>query len=117
VVRCARALETTARGSERQVRFARRPERKSRQNAVLVAPVLVSALLLSAVATVWHDCRGHDHAECAICWLAKAPICTSEDTTPAPPETWLELIVQPTARPVSQPLLTFAARAPPAELL
>jgi len=100
------------------MRFARWPKHRSRQNVALIAPVLIGALLLSAVATAWHDCHGHDHADCPICWLAKAPICTFEDAPPpAPRETWLELIVRPAARPICQPLLTFAARAPPAELL
>ena len=98
--------------------FARWPKHDSHQSTVLVAPVLIAALLLSAVATAWHDCHGHDHADCPICWLAKAPICASEDAPPPPPsEICLELVVQPTARPICQPLRTFAARAPPTELL
>jgi hypothetical protein len=97
---------------------ARWPKRICQQYAAFVAPALSGALLLCAVAPALHDCHGHDHADCPICWLAKAPICTFEDAPPpAPLETWLELIVQPTARPTCQPLLTFAARAPPAELL
>jgi hypothetical protein len=119
-VECANAPAMPARESDRQMGFARWLGHRFRQNVALIAPAVIGALLLSAVATAWHDCHGHDHdhSDCPICWLAKAPICTSDDSPPpAPPETWLELIVQPTARPTCRPLLTFAARAPPADLL
>lgn len=98
--------------------FTRWRKHDFRQNAMLVAPVLIAALLLGTVALALHDCHEHGHAQCAVCWLAKGPLCTPEVAPPPPaPETWPELIVLPTARPTCRPLFTFAARAPPAELL
>ena len=98
--------------------FAWWPKHDFRQNVVLVAPALIGTLLLCTVATALHDGHDHGHAQCPICWLAKAPICAPEAAPPPPaPEMWPDLIVLPTARPTCQPFFTFAARAPPAELL
>jgi hypothetical protein len=64
-----------------------------------------------------HD-HDHDHSDCPVCWLAKAPVCTPEGP---PPAVTLESRPQPVAPsatlPTYQPLLTFAARAPPSGLL
>ncbi len=98
--------------------FTRRCKRGPRRDVALVAPALVGALLLCATASALHDCHDDDHAPCPICWHAQAPICAPEvPPRLLVPEMWPQLIVLPTARPTCQPLFTFAARAPPIELL
>lgn len=97
---------------------AQRPRRGSYQPAALVALALIGALLLSVTAPALHDCHDHGQAPCPICWHAKAPIYAPEvPPLPLVPEMWPQLTVLPTARPTCQPLFTFAARAPPIELL
>jgi hypothetical protein len=97
---------------------AQRPSHGSYQPAALVALALIGALLLSVGAPALHDCHDHGHASCAICWHVKAPVYAPE-VPPLPPlsEMWPQLVVLATARPTCQPLFTFAARAPPIELL
>jgi hypothetical protein len=114
-VECA---EVPARQSEAQIPLALLFRHSLRQHVVLVALVLIGALLLCTLASALHHCHSHDHANCTICSLAKAPLCTPEASPPeVSPVTWPELIVLPTARPTRQSLFMFAARAPPAQIM
>jgi hypothetical protein len=98
--------------------FARVLGRSSPSAVLLLATTLSAAVLLGAVATGLHDHRDHDHSDCPICFLAKAPICTPEVAPPPViPASWPRPVPRSTARATCQPRLAFAARAPPAELL
>lgn len=96
---------------------AQRSKRGSHRHAALFAPVLTGAVLLCVMAHALHDCHSEDRAACPVCMHAKAAICVPEAAPPAMPETRTQLVLLPEVRPSCPPLLTFAARGPPVELL
>ena len=83
--------------------------------ALLVVVVLLCA---PSLAVGHHACHKCSHEPCAVCWYAKAPL-GSPEAVPSLPSITIRhtLALPPTWQPLSRPLPTPTARAPPLELL